>query len=250
MIKLANVKSLALFLALLALSETIANAADPNKLWEIVSQSCMPAFTAGHGTGQCARVSPDGYAVLKDLIGPAQYLLIPTARVSGIESAVLLQPDPVNYWHAAWDNRHLVGESLGSPLTDRQIGLAINSADSRTQQQLHIHIDCLDPNVATALATQSTAEPGRWNDLVLKGHRYAVTRVAASSAASVNPFDLVLRRAVYLHEEMKDHTILMTATTGGFLIVDGHYQPDGPDTNPGAAEELQDHSCHIASPIS
>ncbi|MDN0074134.1 CDP-diacylglycerol diphosphatase [Crenobacter sp. SG2303] len=244
-----RVRYLLNFVVLLA-SLPVAHAANPNKLWEIVSQSCLPAFAAGHGAGQCRLVSSEGYALLKDKVGPAQYILIPTIPVSGIESPAVLQPGLLNYWRAAWDNRDWVGATLGRPLRDDEIGLAINSANSRTQQQLHIHIDCLDPKVATVLATQSTTEPGRWNDLTLKGHRYAVTRVAASSATSVNPFDLVLRRTVYQHQEMKDHTILMTATTGGFLIVDGHYQPDGPDTNPGAAEELQDHSCRIASPLS
>jgi CDP-diacylglycerol pyrophosphatase len=32
-----------------------------------------------------------GYVVLKDLVGATQYLLIPTARVSGIESALRLR---------------------------------------------------------------------------------------------------------------------------------------------------------------
>ena len=46
-----------------------------------------------------------GYAVLKDLVGAAQYLLIPTARVPGIESLLLLAPEAPNYFADAWRER-------------------------------------------------------------------------------------------------------------------------------------------------
>ncbi|MET0331942.1 MAG: CDP-diacylglycerol diphosphatase, partial [Dyella sp.] len=44
----------------------------------------------------------NGYAILKDHHGPAQYLLIPTARITGIESPLLLRAGAPNYFAAAW----------------------------------------------------------------------------------------------------------------------------------------------------
>ncbi|XLM23387.1 CDP-diacylglycerol diphosphatase, partial [Chromobacterium piscinae] len=46
-----------------------------------------------------------GVAVLKDRNGALQYLLIPTEKVSGIESPRLLGDDAPAYWREAWQAR-------------------------------------------------------------------------------------------------------------------------------------------------
>jgi CDP-diacylglycerol pyrophosphatase len=237
------------FAAILAATLSgIAFAANPNKLWEIVSESCVPWFQAGKGPGLCTEVSPYGYAVLKDIFGHAQYLLIPTTRITGIETPSISQPGAVNYWQAAWGYRSLVSSALRHPLRDDQVGIEVNSADSRTQAQLHLHIDCMNPLIVTQLASHASDTPDTWTRTTLKGHTYYVSRVESGAAVSFNPFERVAHRAAEQQQNMRDHTILMTATKGGFLLVDGTYQPEGPEINPGDAEELLDHSCQIAQP--
>ena len=66
-----------------------AHAADPDALWKIVHNRCVPNQAQNHDPKPCAEVTLD-VAVLKDLVGVAQYLLIPTAQIAGMESPALL----------------------------------------------------------------------------------------------------------------------------------------------------------------
>src|ERR1700753_3090760 len=78
----------------LLLSSLAAWAYDPNALWTIVHDRCVPNQLAHGDPKPCTVVNlqngaEHGYAVLKDLHGATQYLLIPTQRVVGIESPEL-----------------------------------------------------------------------------------------------------------------------------------------------------------------
>ena len=77
--------------------------ADPDALWKVVHDRCVPDQERNGDPAPCALVDlregdAKGYVVLRDLVGATQYLLIPTARVSGIESALLLAPEAPNYF--------------------------------------------------------------------------------------------------------------------------------------------------------
>src|SRR5882757_2067076 len=128
-------------LLLLALPAVTVRAADPDALWKIVHGACVPHAMAGAGPAPCSFVDlAGGYAVLKDIRGATQFLLIPTARIAGIESPEILLPGAANYWQAAWAARRFVDEKAGRSLPRQDIGLAINAASRRSQNQLHIHI--------------------------------------------------------------------------------------------------------------
>src|SRR5689334_16465486 len=99
-----------------------AGAANPNALWDIVHGECVPNMQAHGDPAPCALVAlqdglPRGYAALKDLRGVAQFLLIPTARVSGIEDPALLDPGAPNYFAAAWRIRTYVQARLDRVLS-------------------------------------------------------------------------------------------------------------------------------------
>jgi CDP-diacylglycerol pyrophosphatase len=69
--------------------------ADPLALWRIVHGACVPYVEAGLGPKPCERVDLDGgvdqgVAILKDLVGIAQMLTIPTRRITGIEDPQML----------------------------------------------------------------------------------------------------------------------------------------------------------------
>src|SRR3979411_1261557 len=62
-----------------------ASAADPDVLWQIVSQKCVPNQQQRHAPAPCEKVDltrgvERGIAALKDIDGDTQFLLIPTAR--------------------------------------------------------------------------------------------------------------------------------------------------------------------------
>jgi len=72
-------------------------AANRSVLWQIVHGQCVAGAHAGKGPAPCAQVEmaqgvEKGWAVLKDRRGDLQFLLIPTARIGGIESPQLLVP--------------------------------------------------------------------------------------------------------------------------------------------------------------
>ena len=86
----------ALFIAILFHGP--AARADPNALWNIVHGQCVPDWQQ-HRVLKPPCVAVDlnkgvagGFAVIKDQRGQTQYLLLPTQRITGIESAALLAP--------------------------------------------------------------------------------------------------------------------------------------------------------------
>jgi CDP-diacylglycerol pyrophosphatase len=237
--------------ALMAGCETLA-AADPNALWQIVHLDCAPAARTTGGTGMCSDVDlSHRYAILKDRNGVAQHLLIPTERISGVESPQVVAPDAENYWADAWNARSYVQASLTTahhdPLKDDQLGLEINSADRRSQQQLHIHIDCMGASAIEALARHRNDAPGRWTWDTIDGARYRIMRVSGP-AFDVNPFDIVARDKLR-PDAMGMQTILVTgaspsAERDGWLILDSGTDVDG---GTGSAEVLLDHRCNVAA---
>jgi CDP-diacylglycerol pyrophosphatase len=199
---------------------------------------------SGH-PGNCAEVNLQaGYSVLKDRNGIAQYLLIPNDRIAGIESPILLQPGSPNYWADAWAARRFVEASLHAPLKAEQIGLTINAEGHRSQNQLHIHIDCMRADVTDALHRYMDRVPGRWNDVRLDGVHYRLMRVQGSTL-NVDPFRIVARE-IAGSATMGRQTILVTgrgpSDHDGFYIL---YSSPDLDGGTGHAEDLQDHSCRL-----
>ncbi|WP_245746750.1 CDP-diacylglycerol diphosphatase [Paraburkholderia lycopersici] len=237
--------------ALVALAATGAcvrlSAVDSDGLWKVVGGQCVPNMRDKGQPGPCTTVDfQKRYAVLKDIAGRAQYLLIPTDRVSGIESPEILYGGAPEYWVGAWGAGHLVEAKLGVPLAGNQLGLEINSSQRRTQNQLHIHVDCLRPDITNALTAFSDVAPGAWRWTTLDGSRYRVTRVTSLSSRD-NPFRVV-ERDLGPKQSMAAQTILVTGAgpdtqRDGWLVVNSGLDVDG---GTGTAEGLLDHACSLA----
>ncbi len=72
---------------------------NPDALRKIVLQQCLPHQLQQQDPAPCAEVKPDaGYAVFKDRNGPLQYLLMPTYRINGTESPLLLKSGTPNFF--------------------------------------------------------------------------------------------------------------------------------------------------------
>ena len=118
-------------------------------LWQTV-RACVADFKLTGGSFPCSLVDltggeERGYVVLRAPFGPPDTVLAPTRRVIGVEDPWLQSPDSPNYFDAAWRARaYLKGSDGRSPRTD-EFALAVNSALTRSQDQLHIHLGCFLP---------------------------------------------------------------------------------------------------------
>ncbi|SAL57927.1 CDP-diacylglycerol pyrophosphatase [Caballeronia telluris] len=241
----------ALFVSIaLACAAPCARAHNPNALWEIVHDSCVPAAEGADIAQKCIDVNlAGGYAVLKDIVGVAQYLLIPTTRIGGIESADLLVPGTPNYFRAAWQARRFVDEALDRDMPRDTLSLAINSAYGRTQNQLHIHIDCLAPDVVAALREYGPRAGTDWSPfpVLLRGHAYRIRRIDDADLARTDPFKLLAPDVAREGQVMAEQTLLLAGATlrdgtPAFYLLNDHVKPG----DWASSEELQDHSCAVA----
>lgn len=223
-----------------------ACAADPDALWKIVHDHCVPAAEAGSGVGPCASVDlARRVAVLKDQVGVAQYLLIPTDRIPGIESAAILAPGAPNYWEAAWEARRLMADRLGKSVPREDVGLAINSAHGRSQNQLHIHVDCIAAEVRNRLRQSAAAIGIAWTalDTPLAGHRYRARRLDGEDLTA-DPFALLAEDGDAA-AHMGDETLVVVgwefASRPGFILLADRAKAG----DRGSGEELLDHGCAL-----
>jgi len=95
----------------LLLSASAAERSLPrNSLWEVVHNLCVPGHSEYNDPKPSLRVDltggiERGFAILRDPRGGTQFLLIPTARISGIESPFIRRPHATNYFADAWEAR-------------------------------------------------------------------------------------------------------------------------------------------------
>lgn len=227
--------------------------ANGQALWRIVHDQCVPDERAHHDPAPCALVSlsdgeAHGFVVLKDRTGVAQHLLMPTAKITGIEDPAILEPDATNYFARAWEARHLVEDRLGRPLARTRLSIAVKSAYGRSQDQLHLHMDCLDSAVGAALQKGEAAWSAGWpgGAIRLKGHRYRVRWLDADTLQTENPFKLLAQDMPGARQAMGAWTLALVGAeladgAQGFLLLADRADPAAGDA--GSAEELQDHDC-------
>jgi CDP-diacylglycerol pyrophosphatase len=243
-------------LAAALLGPASAQAADPSALWKIVNGQCVPHEEATHDPSPCTSVdiaegTGKGFVVLKDINGASQFLLIPTARIAGIEDPQILSPDATNYWDKAWQAHYFVEERLQTTLPRDAMSLAINSPFGRTQDQLHIHIDCVNPAVRDALRRNLDRIVGVWTPFPekLAGEHYRSLRINQDTLDGVNPFRLLADSDPRASDEMNRHTLVVVGETfsdgtNGFVLLDDRADPAAGDFASG--ERLQDHDCAVA----
>jgi CDP-diacylglycerol pyrophosphatase len=239
----------ALTLIVAAGGATAAQAnADPDALWTIVHDQCVPDQETSGDPAPCSLVDLDagerhGYAALKDLVGATQFLVIPTDRISGIESPTLLEPGATNYFAAGWDASSFVDARAGVDIPRDWMSLAVNSAVARTQNQLHIHVDCVRADVRETLSRRIGDVGPHWAPFPepLSGHPYLAMAVEGETLDATNPVQLLAGRG----DDMGLETLVVVGTylrdgQPGFILLAGHADPAA--GNLAAGEELQDHS--------
>jgi CDP-diacylglycerol pyrophosphatase len=225
--------------------------ADPDAIWTIVHDRCV-ADQREHGDpAPCALVDlADGWAVLKDRNGNSQFLLIPTDRLTGIEDPFVRGTRAPNYWEAAWAARRFVEQRLSKTLASDEISLAINSRWARSQNQLHIHVDCVRQDVRDTLRAMQAQVSTAWSRVVVAGQEYEIRSLSADDLHNRNLFDLV---ADHLPpgQNLDQETIVLVGIASrngenGFDLLAGRAGAGG---NTGHGEGLQDHSCALAKAL-
>src|ERR1700694_4781009 len=170
----------------------------PNTLWEVVHNLCVPGQSEYHDPKPCLQVNlnggiESGFAILRDPRGGTQFLLIPTTRISGIESPIVRRPNAPNYFADAWEARTYINEALHRTLPRDGVGLAINSAVSRSQDQLHIHFSCIRADVLQALHKNEERIGDHWApfNVSFSGRRYEAMWGTGEHLSPHNPFSLL-----------------------------------------------------------
>ena len=211
-------------------------AADRDALLHIVQDQCLVHWRQAHDPAPCARVvlsgTPQDYAVLHDRKGGAHFLLIPTQTITGMEDPRLLRQQTPNYFAAAWQARDQLDAVMGHTLRRDAIGLAINSARARGQDQLHIHIECLQPEIYRALkeralpAAAGGANLGdQWAPLPIGDSIYMALRIRGQDVDQTNPIQLLATLLPGARQSMGDYTILVAGAQfsdgPGFIVLTG-----------------------------
>jgi CDP-diacylglycerol pyrophosphatase len=228
-----------------------AHSAHPNALWRVVHDLCVTDMKLSGAPAPCLAVDLTGRtAVIKDMRGATQVLLIPTDRASGIESPRLLEPSAPNYWQAAWDARRFFERRAGRAVPRQEVAMAINSAFARSQNQLHIHIDCVRPDVIGALEANQARIGLRWSNLAvhLVGQPYRVRRLMGAELAPRDPFKLLALGDPRAGADMARETLAVVGFTfagdrPGFILLSG--RTDILRGDQGAGEEILDHDCKV-----
>ena len=209
-----------------ALFAAAASCANRDALREIVQDQCLVHWHDLHSTDPCLELHVDegeqsGYAVLADIKGGAHFLLIPTKTISGIEDPALESPGAPSYFQAAWQAHKRLDGVIGRKVPARLVGLAVNPLHARGQDQLHIHIECLRPDVYKTLARQAGHLSASWSPVTLGGASYWVRSISDSLDVD-NPFKLLASRPPEADRGMNDYTLVLTGAPAenlGFVML-------------------------------
>ena len=222
----------------------------PGALWRVVHDLCAVDRRLTGLPAPCMAVHlREGWAVVKDTREPTHILVVPTRRVRGIESHFLLEPGAPNYWRDAWAARRYFEHLLGRPAPRGDYALVINSLYGRTQDQLHIHIDCIDPQVAEALREATTHIGAAWAplDVALAGQAYEARRIDGEDLDR-NPFKLLASGDPAARANMGVYTLGAVPETfpgdaPGFILL--AHRADLVRGDPANGESILDHRCSV-----
>ncbi len=185
--------------------------ASPNALWRVVNNLCV--FNQQHFNSAlpCEKVNlndgrEEGYAIVRDFKHPYHFLLVPTQKIGGIESPLLLKRSTPDYFGLAWRYRTRLDDIYRSKIPRSEYGLAINSVRGRSQDQLHIHIACIKPNIRDNLRKQLPDITTGWRQLPQKlgSDVFYARRIDQEDLAGAYPF-LLLKRLPVVEAEMENY---------------------------------------------
>lgn len=214
---------------------TVVGAGPRDALWYVIRDICLPMQQTLGTALPCLEADPKrGFVVIRAPAETTHIIVAPTERIEGVESPALLRQQAPNFWSLAWNKKDRVISSAPRPLASDDIGMAVNSKRGRTQDQLHIHVDCVDARLKRALAAGRISS--RWSAVDLRpwAGRYRV-RSLAEKEIDRNIFQLVAEEINGARAKMALQTIALVHSGSDFALL--------VNSNGGHAEELLDHEC-------
>jgi CDP-diacylglycerol pyrophosphatase len=228
-------------------------AADRTALWMVV-QACIADHKLTGLAFPCLEVNEfsgteNGFVVVRAPLAKTHIIVSPTARVVGIEDPSLQRSSVTNFARNAWEARHYVIEAAVRPVRDSDIGLAVNSRPGRSQDQLHIHVDCLQAKYADEVRKHdSSISQQEWLRLQfpLRGRYYWAIRLNDPDVAHTNVFALASSLLRTSPGRLENVTLVLIPRPaeirgGGFYLLADQYTPGASGKAHG--EFLLDHSC-------
>jgi CDP-diacylglycerol pyrophosphatase len=217
-------------------------------LRQIVQNQCVINWEQHHDPSPCERVvlsggkgSDSGYAILADPDGGAHYLLIPTQTMPGLDSSELLDPDLPNYFAEAWRARDLLTKFARHEVPRGAIGLVVNTAQTRSYDQFHVHIACLRQDVYDSLRQSAEQVLSAWAPLVVGGATFQARKISADGLDGSNLYELVATLKPDTARHIADYTLVAAGAQfksgPGFIILTGTGPP---------GEILLDSTCAVA----
>jgi CDP-diacylglycerol pyrophosphatase len=163
------------------------------------------------------------------------FLLVPTCRIAGIECPFIWGSTAYpRYWSDAWEQAQPGG---AAPVKYAAIGLGINSASVRQQDQLHIHLAGILSGVPDQLsklekAGKITSDRSKWRDQVVPvtgrdpqtkkavAHYYRALIFRDKSELRENLFRLLGKHVPAARKNKPDQMLVVTPrSAGGFYVL-------------------------------
>ena len=217
-------------------------------LKQIVQGQCVLNWQQHNDPAPCERVvlsdpkaADSGYAILQDPDGGADYLLVPTKTMAGLDSSELLDRDAPNYFAEAWHARGLLKTFVGHDVPATDVGLVVNTARARAYDQFHVHIECLRQDAADALRSISATVTGVWAPVTVSGATFQAMQILGDGLDGSNLFESLAALKPEVSNHMGDYTLVAVgarfAGGPGFIVLTG--------TGP-SGEFLMDPQCLVA----
>jgi CDP-diacylglycerol pyrophosphatase len=215
---------------------------------QIVQDQCVTNWLQHNNPSPCekvflaeAKADSTGYALLADPDGGAHYLLIPTQTMTSTDSGELLDPNLPNYFAEAWHGRDLLSKFIGHAVPRTDVGLAVATAATRTQNQFHIHIECLRQEVVDSLKATADKVTDVWSPVTVAGFPFQAVRLSIQGLEVSNPFELVANLSPDARHHMGNYTVVIAGVQyqsgPGFIVLTG--------TGP-SGDLLLDSGCMVA----
>lgn len=173
------------------------------------------------------------------------FLLVPTCRISGIECPWIATSAAPNYWLDAWINAQ---PGQPSHVVYPNIGLGINSASARQQDQLHIHLAGIHSGIQTQLNNYDNVisnNPANWRNQIIPiwgltaGGAPAPRSYRVLQVANLNNNLFTLLRDFVVQPtgaNMADQAMAVTPRlvgNGGFYVINSEPALQTPQGQPG-----------------